>query len=90
MSVLAALRGVVDSGYNQGKMNISLPAIEQYFAALDEVVLAYLFGSHARGEAGPLSDIDIAVLLRDTCTRQEDFRSAFGDHRRPDADLRRG
>jgi predicted nucleotidyltransferase len=73
MSVLAALRGVVDSGYNQGKMNISLPAIEHYFAALDEVVLAYLFGSHARGEAGPLSDIDIAVLLRETCTRQEAF-----------------
>lgn len=27
------------------------------------VVLAYLFGSHAAGEAGPTSDIDIAVLL---------------------------
>jgi len=54
-------------------MNISLPAIEQYFAALDAVVLAYLFGSHARGEARPLSDVDIAVPLRETCTRQEAF-----------------
>ncbi len=27
------------------------------------VVLAYLFGSLARGEAGPLSDVDVAVLL---------------------------
>ena len=28
------------------------------------VVLAYLFGSQSEGPAGPLSDIDIAVLLR--------------------------
>ncbi|MCX7682029.1 MAG: nucleotidyltransferase domain-containing protein, partial [Anaerolineae bacterium] len=27
------------------------------------VVLAYLFGSQAEGRAGPLSDVDIAVLL---------------------------
>jgi len=38
-------------------------ALEQYFASLDGVVLAYLFGSHARGRAGPLSDLDVAVLL---------------------------
>lgn len=28
-----------------------------------EVVVAYLFGSSARGRAGPLSDLDVAVLL---------------------------
>jgi len=38
-------------------------ALERYFAALDDVVTAYLFGSHARGQAGPLSDVDVAVLL---------------------------
>ncbi len=27
------------------------------------VVLAYLYGSQARGDAGPLSDVDIAVLF---------------------------
>lgn len=34
-------------------------------AALDEadVVAAYLFGSQARGEVGPLSDVDVAVWL---------------------------
>jgi predicted nucleotidyltransferase len=27
------------------------------------VLVAYLYGSHARGRAGPLSDVDVAVLL---------------------------
>jgi predicted nucleotidyltransferase len=38
-------------------------ALEGYFASRDDLVLAYLFGSHARGQAGPLSDVDVAVLL---------------------------
>jgi predicted nucleotidyltransferase len=29
----------------------------------EPVVVAYLFGSRARGDAGPLSDVDVAVLL---------------------------
>ncbi len=35
--------------------------------------LAYLFGSQARGEAGPLSDVDLAVVL-DPATPQPDLR----------------
>ncbi|MGH3824787.1 MAG: type VII toxin-antitoxin system MntA family adenylyltransferase antitoxin [Pseudonocardiaceae bacterium] len=27
------------------------------------VLVAYLYGSHARGRAGPLSDVDVALLL---------------------------
>ncbi len=38
-------------------------ALEHYFASLDGVVLAYLFGSHARGRAWAHSDVDVAVLL---------------------------
>lgn len=41
-------------------------ALERYFAALDDVVAVYLFGSHAREQAGPLSDVDVAVLLAGT------------------------
>jgi len=37
--------------------------LETYFAGRSDVALAYLFGSLARGQAGPLSDIDVAVLL---------------------------
>jgi uncharacterized protein len=31
----------------------------------DRIAVAYLFGSSATGEAGPKSDIDLAVLLHD-------------------------
>jgi predicted nucleotidyltransferase len=34
-----------------------------FFETRHEVIFAYLFGSVARGNAGPLSDIDIAVYL---------------------------
>ncbi len=33
------------------------------FTAEPHVVVAYLFGSYARDQAGPLSDVDIAVLV---------------------------
>jgi predicted nucleotidyltransferase len=33
------------------------------FAEQADIVLAYLFGSHARRQASALSDVDIAVLL---------------------------
>lgn len=35
----------------------------EHVLARHGVVLAYLFGSQAEGKAGPLSDVDIAVLL---------------------------
>ena len=39
-----------------------LPELHRIFRKRG-VVLAYLFGSQAEGTAGPLSDVDIAVLL---------------------------
>jgi uncharacterized protein len=44
---------------------VSLPLrdLKTYFASQTNVALAYLFGSHARGQSTPLSDIDVAVLL---------------------------
>ena len=32
----------------------------------ENVIFAYLFGSHARGDANSRSDVDVAVYLRDT------------------------
>lgn len=37
------------------------------------VVLAYLFGSQAQGKAGPLSDVDVAVLFGDDVPQEERF-----------------
>jgi uncharacterized protein len=37
-------------------------AVEAAVAGEDEIIAAYLFGSAAHGAAGPLSDIDVAVL----------------------------
>ncbi len=41
-----------------------LSAVVEQLLDAPEVLFAYLFGSAARGEAGPLSDIDIAVWLQ--------------------------
>lgn len=47
---------------------------ESLRAALDRtgaaVQCAWLFGSTARGEAGPLSDVDVAVLLDENVARE--------------------
>ena len=37
--------------------------------APDDLLAAYLFGSEARGTAGPHSDIDLGVLLRESPPR---------------------
>ena len=44
-------------------MKLSTDTLKANVSRFDEVVCVYLFGSVARGEAGKLSDIDIAVLL---------------------------
>jgi predicted nucleotidyltransferase len=51
--------------------------LEPYQQALDEaferhgVVLAYLYGSQTRGDAGPLSDVDVAVQFTSDVPRRE-------------------
>jgi uncharacterized protein YutE (UPF0331/DUF86 family)/predicted nucleotidyltransferase len=53
--------------------------LEPYQQALDEilkrhgVVLAYLYGSQARGDVGPLSDVDVAVQFTPNLPRRERF-----------------
>jgi uncharacterized protein len=51
-------------------MTVSDPILKRFRSALDKtygerVERVLLFGSHARGEARPDSDYDIAVFLRD-------------------------
>jgi predicted nucleotidyltransferase len=46
----------------------------ELFAAEGDVVAAYLFGSQARGQAGPLSDVDLAVWLDPSLDRDRRWR----------------
>ena len=56
------------------EMAAHLPALRAYFGARGDVLLAYLYGSHARGTAGPLSDVDVAVLLEGEPSARECFQ----------------
>ena len=47
--------------------------LKPVFEPLPNVIMAYLFGSYARGQAGPLSDVDIAVLLNGQPSEAECF-----------------
>lgn len=42
----------------------------EVFSRRPEVLVAYLFGSHARGRPAPISDVDFAVLLSAAAPRE--------------------
>jgi predicted nucleotidyltransferase len=46
-------------------LEIVKPALVETLASESRVVAAYLFGSVARGTVGPLSDIDVGLLVSD-------------------------
>lgn len=50
--------------------------LHRFFAEQKEVLLAYLFGSYAKGEAESGSDVDIAVLL-DPGLQGEDLYNVY-------------
>lgn len=49
-----------------------MPALREVFTRHD-VDLAYLYGSQARGDTGPLSDVDVAVLFSSDISKSERF-----------------
>lgn len=51
-------------------MPVLSPVID-FFGKDKRIKFAYLFGSRARGQAGPLSDTDIAVYLSEDCDLAE-------------------
>lgn len=53
--------------------NKNLQPVKDYFANLniDNVQAAYLFGSHATGKANQLSDLDLAILLKEEKNQPE-------------------
>ncbi|MEN6320250.1 MAG: nucleotidyltransferase domain-containing protein [Syntrophaceae bacterium] len=48
-----------------------IPDLIEFCRKQDDIVALYLFGSRASGTHGPLSDIDIAVLLENGLGRDE-------------------
>lgn len=47
--------------------------LTEYFSSKDSIIVAYLFGSTVRGDAGRLSDVDIAVLLEEKISKKDRF-----------------
>jgi uncharacterized protein len=63
--------------------SLDLDALRASFEAQDDVLFALPFGSHARGQAGALSVVDVAVLL----DARLDSTEAFGRTIEVGADL---
>ena len=53
------------------ELNHKLSKIIETIKAHPNVIAIYLFGSHAKGEATPLSDIDIAVIMENPTPESE-------------------
>ena len=47
-------------------LNQKFTALRKFFARQRDIGPAYLFGSTARGERGPLSDIDLALYFKES------------------------
>ena len=53
------------------ELNEKISKIIEIIKSDPNVIAIYLFGSHAKGEATPLSDIDIAVILKNPTSESE-------------------
>lgn len=59
----------------------NLEKLKEIFKDYPYIASAYLFGSHASGKVGPMSDLDIAILLKDNAPKgrelihEEDYLS---------------
>ena len=47
--------------------------LKRFIEGQEGIVVAYLFGSYARGATGPLSDVDVAVYLDEHLNKSERF-----------------
>ncbi len=54
---------------------IDTKKLKNIFKDYPYIVSVYLFGSHAFGKIGPMSDVDIAILLKDRCSQRKEIDS---------------
>lgn len=55
-------------------MGMRINEVKRFLENQGDVKLAYLFGSYAKGKEGPLSDVDIAVLLDERLSESKRFK----------------
>jgi predicted nucleotidyltransferase len=68
--------------------NSMIYTLKRILAEDENVIFAYLFGSHARGDESSRSDVDVAVYLRDTSLdRQLKLHHALQKELRREVDL---
>lgn len=48
---------------------VNIDKVENIFKDYPCIASAYLFGSHSSGKIGPMSDVDIGILLKDNSPR---------------------
>ena len=55
-----------------------IQSLTDYFKKQDEVVAAYLFGSFAKGNARPFSDVDVGIILHhDALSKEVHLRKRY-------------
>ena len=66
--------------YNKLPVNIEdlIPKALTYLQSMPDILFAYLFGSFGRGKRLPLSDVDIAVYLKEPTVVQEKKMEILG------------
>ena len=60
---------------NKQKTNLA-----SFFANQPEIIVAYLFGSQAKDTAGPMSDIDLAVLVSPAVSHEKKYPFGYRAH----------
>ncbi|MEW6684786.1 MAG: nucleotidyltransferase domain-containing protein [Candidatus Edwardsbacteria bacterium] len=69
---------ILEKVYNFIKMQERFKAkLQTYFAAREDVLAVYLFGSRSKGDFSPLSDLDIGILLREAPPLDRIFETEF-------------
>ena len=61
-----------------GNIEDLIPGAIKYLQTRQDIIFAYLFGSMARGKVLPLSDVDVAVYLKEPSDIQEKKMEILG------------
>ena len=72
MAILLQVNAMIKLKRIEHDVRKRFPKIAEVLSKYPEVVVAYVFGSYAKGDVGPLSDVDIAYLFDPTFFEKPD------------------